>query len=314
MFHEWNTPNFVPKERFMVNKKWDTSLISDQNGKVVVITGGNAGLGYQMSLEMAKKNATVVIACRSREKGQKAVQSIQQAIGNKADLHVIQLDLADLRSVKQFSEEFKSRFDKLDILINNAGVVNLKDRQETPTGLEMHMATNHYGHFALTKYLLPIILKTENARVVTMSSGSYRFGTIDFDDLNWNKRKYNRGSCYGDSKLANMLFMKKLQRLFEEKGISAISVAAHPGLSATERQQTIGIGGKLSKIMAQPVYMGALPALLAATDSNVHGGTYYGPRWKIRGYPRLEKLNSIVEDRQLADRLWETSEMIIKSN
>ena len=156
----------------------------------------------------------------------------------------------------------------------------------------------------------PILKKTPNARVVTMSSGAHKFGNIDFDDLNWEKRPYNRSRSYGDSKLAHLMFTRNLQQQFDKDKVSAISIAAHPGLSATERQQTIGIGGWLSKILAQPVWKGALPALRAATDANVKPLEYYGPKYGISGYPALAKMDKKVLDQKIADRLWKISEII----
>lgn len=199
---------------------------------------------------------------------------------------------------------------QLDILINNAGVVNLKERIETSEGLEMHMATNHIGHFALTGLLYPTITNTQNARVVTMSSLAHRSGNIDFDDFNWEKRTYDRGKSYGDSKLANLMFVRSLQEKFNSDAPTALSVSAHPGLSATERQQTIGIGGGLSKLIAQPVWMGALPALRAATDPNVKPMDYYGPKFGLRGYPTLSKMHKRAFDKTVANRLWTLSEDI----
>ncbi len=289
---------------------WSTKNIPNLHNKIVVITGGNTGLGYQMSLELANKNAHVIIACRSIEKGKKAIKNIQNTLNKSVSLETIPLELTDINSIKKFAEVFLKRHKQLNILINNAGVVNLKEYQLTVTGLEMHMATNHFGHFALTGYLFPVLVNTPNARVVTMSSGAYRSGSIDFNDINWKKRPYHRGKSYGDSKLANLLFMQKLQEKFELYNASAMSLAAHPGLSATERQQTIGIGGWLSKILAQPVHMGALPALQAATDVKVKAKEYYGPKWFIRGFPTIEKLKPNALDMAKAERLWKLSEEI----
>ncbi|WP_196892954.1 oxidoreductase [Aureivirga marina] len=293
----------------MKNKNWDTTKMPNQKGKNVIITGGNTGLGFQMSLEFAKKGANVIIACRNEEKGWKAVERIKNEIQNSdTTLHVIPLDLTDFNSIEKFANEFILKYTHLDVLINNAGVVNLKEKGTTASGLEMHMTTNHFGHFALTGRLFPLIKKTKNARVVTMSSGGYRWGIIDFDDLNWEKRPYDRVKSYGDSKLANMIFMRSLQLKFEKENIDAISIAAHPGLSATERQQTIGIGGKLTKILAQPVYKGALPALKAATDPEVKGMEFYGPRFGMFGYPKLVKIKPMVFDDVVAKKLWKVSE------
>ncbi|WP_338394533.1 oxidoreductase [Fulvitalea axinellae] len=289
-------------------KDWKTEDIPDLDGKVAVVTGGNTGLGFRIALELAKKNAHVVIASRDRARGWEAAEKIRKETGSVRDVDVIPLDLTDFRSIRKFATSFLIKHDTLDILVNNAAVVNLANRQVTKEGLEMHMATNHYGHFALTGHLLSAIKNSKGARVITMSSGSYRSGKIDFDDLNWTNRVYNRSRSYGDSKLANLLFALELDRLFKKNNKSAISLAAHPGLSATERQQKIGIGGMLTKMMAQPVEIGALPALMAATYEKAEGKQYYGPRWMIRGYPRLEKLKSIAENAGMARKLWKFSE------
>ncbi len=289
---------------------WNTQHIPDQTGKVAIITGGNRGLGFEISLQLAKKNATLIIACRSAQKGKEAVEKIKQQLHKNIDAVIIPLDLTDLKSIHSFASIFNQTYSRLDILINNAAVVNLKDRTITPTGLEMHMATNHYGHFALTGLLYPVLKNTPDARVVTMSSGGHKFGDLNFDDLNWERRPYHRTKSYGDSKLANLFFARSLQHKFDSDGISAISVAAHPGLTATERQQTKGIGGWFSKKMAQPVWKGALPALRAATDPHVQPLDYYGPRYGISGYPSLAKMDKKTLDKDTAKHLWNISEQV----
>lgn len=293
-----------------IMKNWNTNQIPNQGGRVAIITGGNAGLGYEIALQLAKKEATVVIACRTIAKGEQAIQKMEKTIGRGLKASVIRLDLADFNSIREFASDFKSNYDQLDLLINNAGVVNLKERAVTPSGLEMHMATNHLGHFALTGLLYDLIKNTPNSRVVTMSSGGHKSGNINFDDFNWEKRKYGRVKSYGDSKLANLLFTRSLQEKFDAEKIGSLSVAAHPGLSATERQQTIGIGGWLTKILAQPVWMGALPALRAATDTNVEATEYYGPKYGLKGYPTLSKMDEKAFDVNVAKKLWELSEKI----
>ncbi len=294
-----------------MNKRWNADQITNQKGKVIIITGGNRGLGYEICLQLAKKNATIIIACRTELKGKQAIQKIEQELDKKIDARVIPIDLVNLNSVKEFAINFKKEYSRLHVLINNAAVVSLKEKTINSTGLEMHMATNHYGHFALTNLLYPILKKTPNARVVTMSSGSHKFGNINFDDLNWEKRPYNRSKSYGDSKLANLIFARSLQQKFDKDEVSTISVAAHPGLSATKRQQTIGFGGWLSKNLAQPVWKGALPALKAATDPNVKPAAYYGPKYGLSGYPVISKMDKKVFDDEVAEKLWEVSEQII---
>lgn len=285
---------------------WQLSDIPDLSGKVAVVTGGNIGLGFQSSLQLSKNGATVIIACRSKDKGQRAVERILQQQPS-AKLDVIELDLCDLKSVAQFSQQFSQRYAQLDILLNNAGVVNLAERSLSPAGHEIHMATNHYGHFALTLALLPQILNSPSARVVTVSSAGYKAGEIRFDDLDWHQREYNRIKSYGDSKLANLLFTEKLQRVFEALGSTAISVAAHPGLTGTERQQSIGVGGALARFLASPVDKGVRPQLLAATSAAVVGGDFYGPRFGLGGAVKNNAQVISKLDKTLADELWRHS-------
>lgn len=291
-------------------KNWNTDQIPDLKGKTTIITGGNTGLGYEIALQLAKKGATIIIACRSVAKGEEALVKIEKEVFGAFSGQVIPLDLTEVDSIRKFVCEFKRSYNTLDLLINNAGVVNLKERSVTSSGIEMHMATNHLGHFALTGLLYSIIKKTPNARVLTMSSGGHKYGDIDFEDLNWEKRPYNRVKSYGDSKLANLLFVRSLQERFDKDAISAISVATHPGLSATERQQTIGIGGWLTKVLAQPVWKGALPALKAATDLGVKPLDYYGPKYGMCGYPKLTQMHPKALDKKLADKLWKVSEQL----
>ncbi|MCV6623771.1 MAG: oxidoreductase [Cellvibrionaceae bacterium] len=285
---------------------WQLSDIPDLSSKVAVVTGGNIGLGFQSSLQLSKNGATVIIACRSKEKGQRAVERILQQQPS-AKLDVIELDLCDLKSVAQFSQQFSQRYAQLDILLNNAGVVNLAERSLSPAGHEMHLATNHYGHFALTLALFPQILNSPSARVVTVSSAGYKAGEIRFDDLDWHQREYNRIKSYGDSKLANLLFTEKLQRVFEALGSTAISVAAHPGLTGTERQQSIGVGGALARFLASPVEKGVRPQLLAATSAAVVGGDFYGPRFGLGGAVKNNAQVISKLDKSLADELWRHS-------
>ncbi|MCL3779015.1 SDR family NAD(P)-dependent oxidoreductase [Prolixibacteraceae bacterium JC049] len=291
-------------------KKWDVHLMPDLTGKIVIVTGGNTGLGFQSCLELARKNATVIIACRTIAKGELAVTEIRDKIGAEAKLNVMQLDLSDYDSIKSFADGFKAKYQQLHILMNNAGVVNQKEKGTTRDGSETHMGTNHFGHFALTGHLIPLLLRTPKARVVTMSSGGYKSGNIRFDDLNWDKRPYHRVKSYGDSKLANLLFTLKLQQYFERKGADAMAVSAHPGLSASPRQQAIGIGGKLTKWLASPLERGSRPQLLAATAPFVKPLDYYGPRYGVDGPPKFVRIKHEQYNMAIADKLWKVSEEI----
>lgn len=293
----------------MIKKGWDLARLPDLSGKVALVTGGNIGLGFTTSLELARKGADVHIACRSTTKGELAAERILKEVPN-AKLQVLELDLVNLDSVQQCANTFLSKNRQLDMLVNNAGVVNLEHREMLPNGQEMHMATNHFGHFALTGHLFPMLKSTAHARVVSVSSLAYSQGVIDFSDLAWEKRTYSRLKAYGDSKLANLLFINPLNRLFRKSGVSAIAVAAHPGLTATERQQSIGVGGVLTKWLASPVSKGCLSQLRAAAGTDVTAGQFYGPRFGAFGSPVLKQMEAKALDEQVADKLWDISEKL----
>jgi NAD(P)-dependent dehydrogenase (short-subunit alcohol dehydrogenase family) len=284
---------------------WTTEDIPDLHGKTAVVTGGNVGLGFRSALELSRKGAHVVIGSRSVERGKEAIARMQQQ-GASAHVTAIALDLLDPASIDAFAEQVP--FEQLDLLINNAGVVNLESHALDSRGHEMHMAVNHYGHFALTGRLLPRLLRAPAARIVTVSSGGHRAGKIDFDDLAWTKRPYSRTKAYGDSKLANLMFTAHLQTLLQEHGSKALSVASHPGLTGTERQQSIGIGGVLARWAASPVSRGVLPQLRAATDPSVEPCAFYGPRFGIRGAPAKVDFPEI--DLDVARRLWAHTEEV----
>lgn len=290
-------------------KKRPMENIPDLSGKTAIVTGGNIGLGFKTSLELARNHVRVVIACRSMAKGQAAVKRITAEVSG-VELEIIPLDLTDMDSIRSFAAAFLEDHSRLDILMNNAGVVNLEHLERTREGHEMHMATNHLGHFALTGLLSEILVKTPGARVVTLSSLSYKFGTIDFDDFKWVDRSYNRSKSYGDSKLANLLFARQLQTYFKEKGCDALSVAAHPGLTGTERQQSIGIGGRLARWMAAPVDKGVRSQLMAATSPDVTPGAFYGPRFGIWGAPKALTIKPGKVNDSLARELWTYSQAL----
>ncbi len=290
-------------------KNWSLLNIPDLAGKNAVVTGGNIGLGFKTSLELARKGAWVTLACRDEDKGKAAIERIRDKVP-EARLDFISLDLVNSQSISHFSEQFGSKNKHLNILVCNAGVGNLVNRTLTDEGLEMHMATNYFGHFALTGLLFPIIKSTDNARVVIVSSLAYKRGEINFSDLDWTKRKYNRMKCYGDSKLAGLLYMQELNRLFKAFNSSAMAVAAHPGLTATERQQSSGMGGILARWLASSVEKGCLPQLYAATAPKVLAGEFYGPRYALLGYPSKHKLKLNTKNSEIGKRLWEVSEKI----
>ena len=200
---------------------------------MVVVTGGNSGSGFEAALALAGKNAQVILAVRSVEKGEAAAERIRQQYP-RAQVIVMALDLSDLSSVRAFAQNFLKLYERLDVLINNAGVMALPQRK-TADGFEMQFGTNHLGHFALTGLLISALKKTSNARVVTVSSGAHTFGDIHFDDLQWEK-KYQAWGAYGQSKLANLLFAYELQRRLEAAGSKVLSVGCHPGYASTNLQ------------------------------------------------------------------------------
>lgn len=299
--------------------KWNAHDMPDQSGRVAIITGANSGLGYESSLALARKGATVVMGVRNLERGAAAEAEVKQAVP-EADTVVMQLDLGSLQSVRSFVEDFRSRFDRLDLLLNNAGVM-APPRGETEDGFELQIGINHLGHFALTGLLLDMLAETGTAdtpsRVVTVSSGAHRNGTLQFDDLH-GEASYSRYGYYSQSKLANVLFALELQRRLVAAGLPIQSLAAHPGLANTELQtNTASYSGNkfervlyalLMPVMSQSQAMGALPQLYAATAPAAQGGEFYGPAiLTVRGNPTKETPSKAARDEASARRLWEIS-------
>ncbi|MGB3861297.1 MAG: SDR family NAD(P)-dependent oxidoreductase [Candidatus Aminicenantaceae bacterium] len=294
----------------MSKQKWDSGDIPDQKGRVVIVTGSSSGIGYETARVLANKNATVVIAVRNLQKGNAALDKIKAGYQN-ADIRVMELDLADLESIRNFAAEFKSNFSRLDLLINNGGVM-MPPYSKTADGFELQFGTNHLGHFALTGLLLDLIEKTHDSRIVNVSSGSHTYGELDFDDLNWENRSYKKMKAYGDSKIANLYFTFELQRRFENRNMNIIASAAHPGWTATELQRHVGIFDFLNRFLAQGIEMGALPTLYAAIALDVKGGDYYGPSgWReMKGYPKKVESNELSHSREIAAKLWDLSEKL----
>ena len=291
-----------------MTSNWAAENIPDLTDKIVIVTGANSGIGYEMARALARKQATVILACRNKDKGQAAERQIAQEYpGAKAELGL--LDLSNLALVRRFAGEFTRRYDRLDILINNAGIMRTPFGKTTD-GFELQFGVNHLGHFALTGLLLDLIVRTPQARVVTVSSGGHRFGKIDFDNLNADKG-YDAGAAYGQSKLANLLFTYELHRRFKGAGVDAIAAAAHPGWTAgTNLAVHWRMLRLLNPFIGQKPSMGALPALYAATAPDVQGGDYYGPDgWQeLRGYPTKVRSSDRSYDPAVAAKLWIISE------
>jgi len=288
---------------------WTAENIPDLTGKVAIVTGANSGIGYEMARALARKQATVILACRNKDKGEAAVRQIDQEYP-AARAELMQLDLSDLAAVRRFADEFARHYQRLDMLINNAGIMEIPFGK-TADGFELQFGTNHLGHFALTDLLLDFSLHTPQARIVTVSSIVHRFGSIDFDNLNGEKR-YSRSGAYAQSKLANLLFTYELHRRFEGAGVDTMAIAAHPGWTATNLQTHSLMYRTLNPFMAQKPKMGALPALYAATAPDVQGGDYYGPRgWQeLRGYPAKVQSSGRSHDTAVAAKLWTVSETL----
>ena len=292
-----------------MSDKWTTDNIPNLDGKTFLITGANTGLGFGSAHAIAHKGGQVVMAVRTLEKGETAAAKIKAATPN-AQVDVMRLDLADLESVADFTENFSTRYERLDVLMNNAGVMMVPERQETQQGYELQLGTNHFGPFALTGRLLHMLAKTPGARVVTLSSSFANRGKMNWEDLN-SEQSYNRFDAYGQSKLANLLFMLELDDRLKAAGLNIKSTAAHPGYTATDLQRHLGfLGAILNKIFAQSIPMGILPQLRATFDTTLAGGEYYGPNgfMEMRGYPTLADIPATAQDKAAQARLWALSE------
>jgi NAD(P)-dependent dehydrogenase (short-subunit alcohol dehydrogenase family) len=292
----------------MNHRKWDIDNIADQNGKIAIVTGASSGIGYETARVLANKNAEVILAVRDKQKGEKALNRIKSQ-NSSAKVKLMILDLASLESIKEFSIVFKRNYNKLDILINNAGVM-IPPYSKTKDGYELQFGTNHLGHFSLTAYLIDHLRKTPNSRIVNVSSNAHKIGKLDFDDLNWEKRKYNKWQSYGDSKIANIYFTYELGRRLSADTQNPLVMAAHPGWTATDLQRHTGLFEFLNALFAQDSKMGALPTLFAAVAEDVKSGDYYGPSglMEMRGYPKKVETNKLSKDDTISKKLWQISE------
>jgi len=282
--------------------RWTAADIADQSGRTCVVTGANSGLGAVIATELARAGANVIVACRDPARGEQAAAAMP------GHTEVRRLDLADLASVRTFA----AGLDEIAVLVNNAGVM-ATPKGRTRDGFERQIGTNHLGHFALTGLLLGRITD----RVVTMSSTAHRNGHIDLNDLNWERRRYQRWGAYGQSKLANLLFTYELQRQLTAAGSDRKALAAHPGYAATNLQfHTDSFQDRAmavtNRLFAQSAQMGALPALYAATLPSIPGGSYVGPNgpFEQRGYPKVVRSNRRSYDEATAAALWSLSEKL----
>ena len=292
----------------MKNTNWDITDIPNQKGRVIIITGSTSGLGKEAARILAGKNATVIMAVRNVNKGEEVAREIKQEFPN-ADLSVRELDLASLSSVKDFADGFSNNYDRLDVLINNAGIM-LCPYSKTQDGFEIQMGTNHLGHFALTGHLMPLLKKTKGSRIVATSSMVHRSGKIDFSDINWEKRKYRSIQAYADSKIANLYFTYELAKKLEDGNGAPLSVAAHPGWTRTDLQRHSGFLKVLNSFFSQGIDIGVLPTLRAAVDQEAVSRDYFGPSgfYEMHGYPVKVKSNKRSYDEESSRELWKLSE------
>jgi NAD(P)-dependent dehydrogenase (short-subunit alcohol dehydrogenase family) len=302
-----------------MRKNWTIENMPRQEGRIAVVTGANSGLGYHTAMALALKGAKVIMACRNLEKGESARQQIL-AMDPLVEPELWQLDLSSLSSVKTFADKFKASSKKLDLLINNAGLMAVPFGR-TEEGFEMQFGVNHLGHFALSAQLwLPVSL-TPGSRIVQVSSLAHKFGKIRFEDIHWSK-KYSKWGAYGMSKLANLLFIHELAGRIGRSDSEVIAAAAHPGYASTELQakgakmegKIIGAGvfTFANRLIAQSAAMGALPTLYAATAEDVSQGAYYGPEGFLRmwGGPALDRPDNKRVTDQVAEELWRVSESL----
>jgi len=303
----------------MQKKKWTLDQMPRQEGKTAVVTGANSGLGFHTARALALKGAKVIMACRDMEKGESARKLLMEE-GVLVEPVLWELDLASLESVRKFASKFSASEGRLDLLINNAGLMAIPYNR-TRDGFEMQFGVNHLGHFALTARLWPGLSATDGSRVVQVSSLAHLMGRIRFEDIHW-ERAYKKWAAYGMSKLANLLFVRELASRLKESGGRVTVAGAHPGYADTELQgkgarmkgNKLGVVSMnlINKIVAQSAARGALPSLYAATAGGVEQGDYFGPggMLKLHGWPVPESPGRKGLNDQVARRLWEVSESL----
>lgn len=289
--------------------------------KTVVITGANAGIGYEVALTLSKQGAKIVMACRSMDKAEQARKDLLKEVPD-AKIDIIPLDVSELPSINEFARRFEDQFGNLDILINNAGIVT-PNLSRNSVGYELHLATNYLGAFALTGLLLPMFNKSVPTRIVNVGSLAHRFGKFDFNDPNYSKKKFNHWRAYAQSKIATATFTQELSRRLELSGSETVALGAHPGFAATDMGRKTGATTPKTKfgqwyqskleawIVGKPENA-ALPIIYAATKERVTGGDYYGPQglFEIKGKPGPARVNPLAKNVEFGKRLWAASEAL----
>lgn len=310
-----------------MGQQWTEANIPPQAGRTVIVTGATSGIGRQAARALAEKGARVIIAARNIEKADRVARDIRAGMANDGtnnaadistsadnmagELLIEKLDLASLSSIRDFAEKIASEHSRLDMLINNAGVM-FCPLSRTQDGFEQQIGVNHLGHFALTGLLLPMLKQTTGSRVISVASLAHKGGKIDLDDLNWENRDYSSVQAYCDSKLANLLFMNELNRRLKGQSADPIAVAAHPGWTSTELQRHSTMTKVGNFLFGQKASVGALPTLRAATGPTANMGAYFGPRGllEMRGLPVKVSMEDKAKDEEQAGRLWTLSEQL----
>ncbi len=299
---------------------WTETNIPNLNNKTIVVTGANSGIGFEAVKLFAKNGAEVVMACRSTERGQRAFDDIK-AEHPQASLTLMSLDLASFQSIRAFSKQLHERFQKIDILLNNAGIM-MTPFGVTVDGIEQQQAVNHFGHFLLTSLVFDLIKNADQPRIVNIASIAHKYGKMNFDNLFYqNGKGYNSMTAYGRSKLENLLFTYELARRVEAAGLDIKVLAAHPGVATTNLGSRIHAKWyyKVFKVftssLSQDAYMGSLPGVRAAVDPDAQNGTYYGPDGfnEMKGNPVVVSSNKRSHDKDAQARLWTLSEQLTNS-
>ena len=296
----------------MKTSEFDIDKITSQKGRLAIVTGANTGLGFETALHLARKEMKVIMACRNMVKAEKAKHHILRKLPN-ADLEIMKIDLSHLKSVRDFAVDFLAKHNRLDVLINNAGIM-VPPYIKTEDGFESQMASNYFGHFLLTGLLLNTIIKTPNSRIVPVASIAHKKGKINFENLNFEK-KYSPTAAYRQSKLACLMFSYELQRRLEKAGLKTLSVAAHPGVSITDIGRNVpkwmyNIALPFMPLVTHTPDKGALPIVYAALGADVNGGDYFGPKGFLEMFGKTGKADStpLSLNEEIAKRLWDISE------
>lgn len=301
----------------MTKTNWTSDYIPSQQGKTILITGGNSGIGLEAAKVLCRKGAHVIITVRNLDKGKEAIKAVKKENPN-AQLELMILNLADFHSIQKFSDDFHSKYSHINVLINNAGIMAPPKREMTEQGFEAQFGVNHLGHFLLTGLLLDIIKNTPGSRIVIQSSLAHKLkqyggANINFNDLHWEK-SYNKDHAYGQSKLANLMFAYELDRRLKSHNIPSIATVGHPGYTSTNLQKNYSffVSVIMNSILAMNVEQGTLPILRAAVQGDLKGGEFFGPTkmGEIKGYPELVKSSTKSHDLEIAKKLWEVSEKL----